>query len=70
MTMAISLTLFPQGRSRALTMSYDDGVVEDRRLVEIFNRHGHSRDVPPQLRHPGHAKPLVNLRGGRPVRRP
>ena len=32
--------LFPDGKPKALTMSYDDGVVEDRKLVEIFNRHG------------------------------
>ena len=32
--------LFPDGRRKALTMSYDDGVVEDRKLVEIFNRSG------------------------------
>lgn len=31
---------FPGGRHKALTMSYDDGQVHDRRLVEIFNRHG------------------------------
>ncbi len=32
--------LFPEGRLKALTMSYDDGTVDDRRLVDIFNRHG------------------------------
>ncbi len=32
--------LFPGGVSKALTMSYDDGVIEDRRLIEIFNRNG------------------------------
>lgn len=32
--------LFPQGKIRALTFSYDDGVVQDKRLVEIFNKHG------------------------------
>jgi peptidoglycan/xylan/chitin deacetylase (PgdA/CDA1 family) len=32
--------LYSEGRRKALTMSYDDGRVEDRRLVEIFNRHG------------------------------
>ncbi len=32
--------VFPEGRSKALTMSYDDGVEEDRRLVEIFNQYG------------------------------
>lgn len=31
---------FPGGRRRAVTLSYDDGQVHDRRLVEIFNRHG------------------------------
>ncbi len=31
---------FPEGRGKALTFSYDDGVVHDRRLVEIFNRYG------------------------------
>ena len=31
---------FPGGKRKALTMSYDDGRVQDRRLVEIFNRHG------------------------------
>ncbi len=32
--------LYAGGKLKALTMSYDDGVIEDRRLVEIFNRHG------------------------------
>ena len=31
---------FPGGRHKALTMSYDDGKLQDRRLVDIFNRHG------------------------------
>jgi peptidoglycan/xylan/chitin deacetylase (PgdA/CDA1 family) len=31
---------FPGGRHKALTMSYDDGQLADRRLVEIFNRTG------------------------------
>jgi len=31
---------FPGGKFKCLTMSYDDGREEDRRLVEIFNRHG------------------------------
>ena len=31
---------FPEGRSKALTMSYDDGVDQDARLVEIFNKNG------------------------------
>ncbi len=33
-------TCFPGGKHKVLTMSYDDGWGEDRRLVEIFNRHG------------------------------
>lgn len=32
--------LFPQGRKKALTLSYDDGVMQDRRLVKIFNKYG------------------------------
>ena len=32
--------LFPQGKKKALTFSYDDGVEQDIRLMEIFNRHG------------------------------
>lgn len=31
---------FPGGRRKALVMSYDDGQIHDRRLVEIFNRYG------------------------------
>lgn len=31
---------FPGGRHKALTLSYDDGKLADRRLVEIMNRHG------------------------------
>lgn len=30
---------YPQGRKKALTFSYDDGMVYDRRLVEILNRY-------------------------------
>jgi len=33
-------TCFPQGKNKALTMSYDDGRVEDRKLVGLFNRYG------------------------------
>lgn len=32
--------LYPQGKAKALTFSYDDGQEYDRRLVEIFNAHG------------------------------
>ena len=31
---------FPEGRGKALTCSYDDGVTEDIRLIEIFDRYG------------------------------
>lgn len=31
---------FPGGEHKALTMSYDDGREEDRKLVEMFNRYG------------------------------
>lgn len=31
---------FPEGKFKALTMSYDDGVRADRRLISIFNEHG------------------------------
>ncbi|MDQ0059269.1 polysaccharide deacetylase family protein [Paenibacillus harenae] len=34
------LLCFPDGKHKALTMSYDDGTTADRRLVSIFNRHG------------------------------
>jgi len=38
--MQINFNLFPGGRPKALTMSYDDGVEQDIRLIEIFNKHG------------------------------
>lgn len=31
---------FPGGKRKALTLSYDDGIVHDRRLVELMNRYG------------------------------
>ncbi|CAM3403640.1 polysaccharide deacetylase family protein [Paenibacillus lupini] len=34
------LMCFPEGRHKALTLSYDDGKLADRRLVDIFNRNG------------------------------
>lgn len=33
-------TCFPGWRHKVLTMSYDDGRLEDRRLVPLFNRYG------------------------------
>ena len=32
--------LFPGGKSKALTLSYDDAVVQDRRLVALMNQYG------------------------------
>lgn len=31
---------FPGGKSKALTFSYDDGVEQDIRLIDIFRKHG------------------------------
>lgn len=47
-------TCFPGGKHNVLTMSYDDGRLEDRRLVELFNRYG--------------IRGTFNLNGGRPPR--
>ena len=33
-------TTFPGGKHKVLTLSYDDGKITDRRLVELFNKHG------------------------------
>lgn len=38
--MDISFSFYHGGRRKALTMSYDDGQIHDRRLVEIFNKYG------------------------------
>lgn len=35
----IDTMLFPGGKNKALTLSYDDGVVQDRRLVSLMNKH-------------------------------
>lgn len=32
--------VFPKGKKKALTFSYDDNQIYDRQLVEIFNRYG------------------------------
>jgi peptidoglycan/xylan/chitin deacetylase (PgdA/CDA1 family) len=39
-TLKTVYTCFPEGKFKVLTMSYDDGSVSDRKLVEIFNRSG------------------------------
>ena len=31
---------FPQGRNKAVTLSYDDGRIEDRKFVSILNQNG------------------------------
>ena len=31
---------FPDGKSKALTFSYDDGVKADKRLVAVFDKYG------------------------------
>lgn len=33
-------TCYPGGLAKALTMSYDDGKIEDKRLIEIFDKYG------------------------------
>ncbi|OMD86334.1 polysaccharide deacetylase family protein [Paenibacillus odorifer] len=38
--MSIIYYCYPEGRHKALTMSYDDGRRADERLVRLFNRHG------------------------------
>jgi len=32
--------LFPEGKEKCLTLSYDDGVTQDKRLIELFNQYG------------------------------
>lgn len=34
------LICFPGGKTKCLTMSYDDGVWQDKRLISIFNQNG------------------------------
>lgn len=31
---------FPEGRKKAVTLSYDDGVEQDMRLVEVMEKYG------------------------------
>ena len=30
---------YPNGKSKAVTFSYDDGVPQDKRLAELFNKY-------------------------------
>lgn len=34
------LMRFPEGKKKAVTLSYDDGVIQDIKLVEIFKKYG------------------------------
>ena len=36
----INTLRFPGGKQKALTLSYDDGVIQDRRLVALLDRYG------------------------------
>ncbi|MBI4977062.1 MAG: polysaccharide deacetylase family protein [Spirochaetes bacterium] len=38
--MRVYTNLFPEGKRKALTLSYDDGKIADRKLVEIMDRYG------------------------------
>lgn len=38
--MASIFLRFPEGKAKALTVSYDDGVEQDIRLIEIMNKYG------------------------------
>jgi len=40
MAFKINKLLFPEGKRKALTLSYDDGIVHDRHLVELMNQYG------------------------------
>lgn len=35
-----SFICFPNGKCKALTLSYDDGRIQDERLIDIFDRYG------------------------------
>ena len=38
--MSYIFLLFPDFKSKAVTLSYDDGVVHDKKLIEIMNKYG------------------------------
>lgn len=38
--MDVTLNHYPDGKKKAITISYDDGTVYDRKLIDIFNRYG------------------------------
>ncbi len=39
-TKPIALNLFPNGKKKALTVSYDDGTIHDRRFIGLLNTNG------------------------------
>lgn len=38
--MRYTLMRYPEGKTKAVTFSYDDGVPQDRRLAELFDKYG------------------------------
>ena len=36
----INLNFYPEGKTKVLTMSYDDGVLQDERLINVFDKYG------------------------------
>lgn len=38
--MKLIYPILPEGRFKALTLSFDDGHIEDRRLTALFNQYG------------------------------
>ena len=38
--MSVTLNTYPYGKTKAVTLSYDDGRIYDRQLVELCNRYG------------------------------
>jgi peptidoglycan/xylan/chitin deacetylase (PgdA/CDA1 family) len=39
-TMSVTLNYYPFGKAKAVTLSYDDGRTDDRKLVELCNQYG------------------------------
>ena len=62
--LGVIYTCFPGGRHKALTMSYDDGREEDRRLVRLFNRYGikGTFNINAGLKQEGRRIPLEEMR--------
>ena len=50
---------FPEGRAKALTLSYDDGVEQDLDLMEILDRYG----LKPRRHHSPQTYRLQGCRG-------